>query len=452
MVGWRAIKIGFVACCVTLAFCCTRLEAQGTNGTPPQVAAWFKGAAIPLDSTEPASALRDMERLDAVIGDARIVAMGEATHGTREFFQMKHRMFEYLVEKKGFTVFGIEANWPESLLVNDYVLNGSGDAQEALDGLYFWNWNTQEVLELIRWMRKYNEDPGHTKKVKFYGFDMQVAHLAAWNVETYLGKVDPREAKVAAIVFAPVSDAAKEREAARKSRVFWDQMEDRLQTLVEHMENGKKAYVQASSLEAWILARHNLEIVKQAAELYAVDKLGNVTPRDMAMAVNVQWILEQEGPDAKIMLWAHNGHVSTAELGSSESMGGALRETYGAQMVVCGLAFGEGSFQAMQRGKGLTQFSVGPAPADSLDGVLAGTGLKLFAVDLRRAPKNGAVGKWLNEPQKMRSVGSVYGENWPDGGFTSTRPRSFDVLFFVPRTTSARENPKYSEIKFRGVN
>jgi Erythromycin esterase len=109
--------------------------------------------------------------------------------------------------------------------------------------------------------------------------------LAARNEETYLEKVDPQEAKVAAIVFAPVSDAGREREAAGKSRVFWDQMEDRLQTLVERMENRKKGYVEASSLEAWILARHNLEIVKQAAEMYAADKLGNVRPRDVAMAI-----------------------------------------------------------------------------------------------------------------------------------------------------------------------
>ena len=68
--------------------------------------------------------------------------MGEATHGTHEFFQLKHRMLEFLVERMGFTVFGIEANWPESLAVNDYVLNGNGDPAKALAGFYFWTWNT----------------------------------------------------------------------------------------------------------------------------------------------------------------------------------------------------------------------------------------------------------------------------------------------------------------------
>jgi hypothetical protein len=72
--------------------------------------------------------------------------MGEATHGSREFFQMKHRMLEFLAEKMGFTVFAIEANWPESLAVNDFVLNGEGDPAVALAGMYFWTWNTEEVL------------------------------------------------------------------------------------------------------------------------------------------------------------------------------------------------------------------------------------------------------------------------------------------------------------------
>lgn len=183
------------------SFSCCLLHGQQlskTSSKPAQeVTEWAKGVAIPLESTDPATDLKDMERLDAVVGDARIVAMGEATHGTREFFRMKHRMLEYLVEKKGFTIFGIEANWPESLGINDYVLNGTGDAQSALDGLYFWTWNTEEVLDLIRWMRKYNEDPAHVKKVRFYGFDGQIANVAARKVLSYLERVDPEEAKTA---------------------------------------------------------------------------------------------------------------------------------------------------------------------------------------------------------------------------------------------------------------
>ena len=407
-----------------------------------EVTEWVKGAAIPLESTDPATDLKDMERLEVVVRDARIVAMGEATHGTREFFRMKHRMLEYLVEKKGFTIFGIEANWPESLAINDYVLNGAGDAGSALGGLNSWTWNTEEVLELIRWMRKYNEDPRHAKKVKFYGFDGEVAHAAAHTVVSYLEKVDPEQAKAAAKIFDPVSDVDKEKAAAKKSEAFWERLEDRVTLLEEQFENHKEAYVKASSEKEWILAQHNVEIVRQAAELYGFKQTGNVSPRDRAMAKNVRWILEQEGPDAKMMLWAHNGHVSTGALGDRGSMGNQLRQMYGKEMVVCGFSFDEGAFQALEKGKGLRQFTVGPGGADTLDRVLAATGLALFAVDLRSAPAGSAVAKWLESPQKMRNIGAWYSENM-GGGFVEVSPRDFDVLFFVKKTSAAQENSKY---------
>ena len=108
---------------------------------------------------------------------ARLVALGEATHGTREFFQLKHRMLEFLVSELGFTVFGIEATMPEAFDVNEFVLTGKGDPARALAGMYFWTWDTEEVLEMIRWMRNYNSDPRHEKKVKFYGFDAQFQGL-----------------------------------------------------------------------------------------------------------------------------------------------------------------------------------------------------------------------------------------------------------------------------------
>ena len=145
---------------------------------PKEVRDWFRSQAVPLKTSLPGSGFEDMQPLKAMIGDARIVSVGEATHGTREFFQLKHRMLEFLVSEMGFTIFGIEANWPESLAVNDYVLKGKRDPAKALAGLYFWTWNTEEVLDMIRWMRHYNEDPTHERKIKFQGFDMQTPFVA----------------------------------------------------------------------------------------------------------------------------------------------------------------------------------------------------------------------------------------------------------------------------------
>jgi erythromycin esterase len=104
------------------------------------------------------------------------------------------------------------------------------------------------------------------------------------------------------------------------------------------------------------------------------------------MAQNIKWILDQN-PKAKIVLWAHNGHVAKNFGWGYKTMGSSLREMFGEQMVVFGFAFNQGSFQAIERGKGLHDFTVAPAPAGSLDATLAATGIPLLAIDLRRFPK-----------------------------------------------------------------
>ena len=142
--------------------------------------AWVRTNAMPLASVEAGHGFADLEPLRHIIGDARIVSLGEATHGTREFFQLKHRLLEFCVSELGFTIFGIEASYPECLRINDYVLNGTGNPAEALASQRFSTWDTDEVLALIEWMRAWNRT--QARKVKFYGFDMQFPTEAALNV------------------------------------------------------------------------------------------------------------------------------------------------------------------------------------------------------------------------------------------------------------------------------
>jgi erythromycin esterase len=109
--------------------------------------------ALPFRSALAGNGFDDLTGLDRLIGDARIVALGEASHGTAEFFQMKHRLLEYLVERKGFTVFAIEGNSPEAQVANPLIKTGEGDAGAALAAMYFWTWQTEEVSALLHWMR-----------------------------------------------------------------------------------------------------------------------------------------------------------------------------------------------------------------------------------------------------------------------------------------------------------
>jgi len=410
------------------------------SNAPTEIVEWLKTSVIPFKTTNPDADLNDMSKLGSVVGNARIVAMGEATHGTREFFQMKHRMLEFLVEKMGFTVFTIEANWPESLAVNDYVLNGRGDPAAALAGIYFWTWNTEEVLDMIRWMRTYNEDPAHIQKVQFLGFDMQTARVAISNLDEYLENVDPHERRTAEHVLAPLASERNEREYSRRPSRAQAETAEEIKSLLDSLDQHKHNYIAASSERQWVLARHNLEIIKQATELYSSR---SPAVRDHYMAENVKWILDNEPPGTKMMLWAHNGHVTTA----NSAMGSVLRSMYGQDMVVCGFSFDEGSFQAVGLGDRLQDFLVGPSPPDTLDSALAETGLPLFAVDLRKANGNETVHRWLSIAHRTRTIGAVYNELLPPSTYLpQVIPDNFDVIFFVKRTTPARRNPALPKV------
>lgn len=160
-----------------------------------QTTNWIKQNAIPLRTVEAGNGFQDMQPLKQLIGNARIVSLGEATHGSREFFQMKHRMLEFLATEMGFTIFSIEANMPESYRMNDYVLNGAGDPREILRGMYFWTWQTEEVLEMVEWMREFNKSG--RGRVQFTGFDMQTATVASQIARDFVAKADPEYATTA---------------------------------------------------------------------------------------------------------------------------------------------------------------------------------------------------------------------------------------------------------------
>src|SRR5436190_10469926 len=119
----------------------------------PELSRWATANAIPLSTTDPLKPVDDLACLHGLLRGARVVGLGEATHGTREFFLIKYRIVRFLVEREGFTVFAIEANLPEAAKINRYVLNGDGDPRAALAGLHFWTWDTYEVLDLIEWIR-----------------------------------------------------------------------------------------------------------------------------------------------------------------------------------------------------------------------------------------------------------------------------------------------------------
>lgn len=416
----------------------------GPSEAGPEVKAWIKANAIPIATPEAGHGYKDLRPLKEMVGKARVVSLGEATHGTRDFFQMKHRMLEFLVEKMGFTVFGIEASMPEARAVDEYVLEGKGDPAKALAGLYFWTWDTQEVLDMIRWMRRYNEDPKHSNKVRFYGFDMQFTPVAFTSVKAFLDKVDPEESawmEAQLPELRSMEGLSESVDAQRKSAVASATI-----ALLDHLDSRQDSYAKSGGAEAFAWARQEARILVQYAEMTA-DANGGYQVRDRSMAENILWILGQE-KGAKAVLWAHNSHIAFDQheaTGGFASMGQCLRKDLGNDMVVLGFSFLEGGFQAMDGSpekRGLIAFEVKPNPKATLTQALASAGLPTLALDLRKLPASGPVHEWFAHPQGHLDFGALFSAQREDSYLTQDKMQDhFDGIFFMEKTSAARANP-----------
>ncbi|HKE14027.1 MAG TPA: erythromycin esterase family protein, partial [Kofleriaceae bacterium] len=194
----------------------------------------------------------------------------------------------------------------------------------------------------------------------------------------------------------------------------------------------RAAWSAHTSAGEWADAEHHARIAEQAEALYSAP--GDYFVRDAAMAENVRWLLEREGKGTRMMLWAHNGHVSMTD----RFMGRALRRALGRDYAAIGFLFDRGSFQAFDGSPakaGLKEFTLGPAPAATLEAAFARAGAPLLYVDLRAA--RGQVKAWLDQAQPSRQAGAVFST---EQAMTAPHEvgKEFDAVIFVDRTTRAR--------------
>jgi len=391
--------------------------------------AWVRPNAIPLAGVDAGAPAADLQPLRPVLADARIVALGEGTHGTSEFFRMKHRLTEFLAGQ-GFTVFAIEANMPEARRVNDYVLTGRGDPAALLAGMYFWTWNTREVLDLIEWMRAYNA--AGKGRMEFWGFDLQTPNVAMDSVRAFIARADPSFAATLDTAYGRVKQVLGERRAGTLSPTALGLWRDEAARVLAHLEAQQRSYPAAhgdTTAVAW--AVQYARIVLQGAGAAAGAMPGSAS-RDSSMAANVRWMLDHQPSGTKAVLWAHNGHVQRA----NGWMGGHLDAAYGSAMRVVGFALGDGDYTAVG-GRGLTSYPAEAPQPGSVEAVLRATRIPRLALDLRAAAQ-GRDGGWLVEPHDFRSIGSMA----LDRAFSPTPvARRFDMLVYVDRTTPTRLMP-----------
>jgi erythromycin esterase len=390
----------------------------------------LKLRAHKLATVEAGNGFEDLKAFGDAVGDARIVALGEATHGTREFFQMKARLLEYLVREKGFTVLAREDNWPDSLLVDRYIKTGEGDPRHRL--------NFDEERQMVEWMRTYNRTAADGKLLTYTSFDMQAIPAAADAALAYLQRYSPKDAPGAEAAYAEASKIGSD-----GSNLFLPgagQAASRAEEVLAKFDAHRAEWSKSSSQDAWRDARQAAAVVVQACNMRVAAK--GLGYRDEMMARNAEWLADEAHPNEKIILWAHNLHVSADTGRDSRKMGGWLRERFGKGLYVVGFALRRGEVQAfgLESGasRGYAVWPVQASPEGSGDAILSAAGMPLFFLNMRRLPPGGALAGWLAEPHLFHYIGAFVAIGGEDSNLEAdSLLKDMDGLIFVENTHAA---------------
>lgn len=405
------------------------------------VVAWVDRQLVPLATTDPAASLDELRALDPYLQGRQVIALGEATHGTREFFRLKHRLFRYLAERHGYTVLALELPFATAARIDDYVHGGPGDPYELVRGSY-WFMGSEEIVALIVWMREHNARAEPSRQLELVGFDVQRARASAEALAELLASA------------APALAAERGATLARLAKGEPGQG-DAVAGLVEEVERLRQALDTLPALDP--RARGHLDVVAQDLDIrrHCGDAFGcQVVKRDVFMAANVLRSLAGPAGPKRAVVWAHNGHVGRAVHPDGwPPMGSHLAAELGSALYVVGFEFDHGGFVAPAGGVGqrgaerslshlggfrVAEYELPPAPAGSLAHALARASAPLYFLPLDQLAEQPEVAAWLRE----------HPEHHEYGAFVPSAPRhttkavrveeAFDAIVFVEETRAYR--------------
>jgi erythromycin esterase len=430
---------------------------------------WAVESKVVLSTVDFDASSRDLAPFGRMVGEATLVALSEGTHGAAEPLEFRNRIFRYLVEEKGFTAIAIESGIVEGRSVHDYVRGQTSDFSQAMARGLGWTFERMpQNSALVRWLRDYNMDPRHRRKVNFYGFDVagspgntkarRGADTALTEVLDYLARVDGASAThfhtrldplIANLKFA-THRGADAPGYDRLSRTERDELTGGIADLITLLERNEARYTAASTgedykwayraaigarqIDAWL---RQLPVGWQAtndgpALSDAIRSFYSVATdvRDRAQADNLEWIVDQEGPGGKILVFAHRYHLSKTPLhvnlfiaeGSRQVPAGTyLHRRFGERLIAIAHLIGHG-----EAGCGSFNLVQEPAEQNSMEGLAGKLAAPLFLLDLRSGPI--PVRNWLGQEYPL--AGGTRAMKLPTG-------QAFDILFYSETVTRA---------------
>lgn len=428
-----------LATCAQLLF-----PTPGQASVTDPVVGWLRQSALPLRSVEPGGSEMDLAPLRQVVGAARLVGLGEETHGTHEFFALKARLAEFFIGEMGFTTLVMENDWGRSQRIDAYINGAPGSLAGAMAQGLFTSWQTQEYRGLLEWMRAYNASPAHPSKVHVLGMDFQdLGRREPGAVEGYLQMVDARRLACVRRLYAPLlalNAALSSANPTGGQDANWRMSQQQAQQVYDLLLANRQRYIARSSASAFALALHNARVIVQYATYHIArtqdEELARYYQRDTFLAENVAWISEHAaGSHPRLLIWAHDAHIANDTFYGSldgRNMGGELRARYGRGYVAVGTTLSWGTFRAYTSSGSFVQ-TVGQLPRDSYNATLGRSGLPLYLLDLDHlAP--GPARAWAHRCALLLS----YGLGGEDLSAPVLLDQSFDALVHVGRTTPSR--------------
>ncbi|MBQ5940183.1 erythromycin esterase family protein [Massilia sp. AB1] len=410
----------------------------------------IRSQAVPI-----AGGARDYDALLDLVGNARFVLLGEATHGTHEFYAERARITQRLIEEKGFTAVAVEADWPDAYRVNRYV-RGEGhdaDGRAALSGFErfpAWMWRNTAVLDFVEWLRARNE--ASQAKAGFYGLDLYSLFTSIHEVLGYLDKVDPEAAREARRRYACFDHYDRDSQQYGYAASFGmsDSCEQGVLAALHDLQQRAFDYMQGDGIaaeDAYFCAQQNARLVKNAEEYYRTMFRGRVSSwnlRDSHMAETLDALarhLSRDGKPARIVVWEHNSHIGDAratEIGrmGEWNVGELARKAYGADTCLIGFSTYDGRVTAASEWDGPAEHKhVRPGLPGSYEHTLHSTGLGNFYVPLRDP---GPARDALMEGRLERAIGVLYIPRTERQShyFMAQLPRQFDAVIHIDRTTA----------------
>ncbi len=408
----------------------------------------LRESAIPLSG-----ASADYDQLMAMIGDARLVLLGEATHGTHEFYRERAQITKHLIREKGFTTVAVEADWPDAYRVNRYVRgsDGDGDSEEALGGFKrfpTWMWRNADVLDFVGWLREHNERVAdEAAKVGFYGLDLYSLNASIDAVLSFLKRVDPEEARRARARYSCFENFGEDPQAYASIAGAGQSCEEEVIRQLIELRRRAPQYTggKESGIDEYFYAEQNARLVKNAEQYYRSMFRGRASSwnlRDRHMVETLDALLKhlaKTGRGQKVVVWEHNSHLGDAratqmsEIGEL-NVGQLVREKYPDASVLVGFTTFSGSVTAASEwDMPAERKRVRDALPESYEYLFHDLDVPRFMLNLR---DDFRVHEALTEPRLERAIGVIYAPQTERAShyFEAHLSQQFDAVLHFDKT------------------